>query len=284
MVPEDVAHYLESNGLGRPVRAEPVGGGCINDGRVLTTSSGARCFLKTNTAAPADMFEREAEGLAALAAVPGGPRVPQAFLAGPDFLLLEHLAPAPSAPNYWPVLGRQLARLHAHTADQFGFDHANYLGLTPQPNPRESDGYRFFAEHRLAYLGRLCRQRDMLDQRAESRLNRLITRLPDLIPPQPASLLHGDLWSGNIIPGPAGLACLIDPAAHYNWAEADLAMTTLFGSPPPSFFEAYEELRPLSPGYTQRFEIYKVYHLLNHLCLFGGGYGSAVEAVLQRYG
>jgi fructosamine-3-kinase len=284
MIPEPVAAYLEAQGLGRVTGAEAVAGGCISNGRVVSTSTGARLFLKTHANAPPAMFEREAEGLAALASATGGPRVPATYAAGADFILLEYLAPAPPRADYWPALGERLAALHRVTHDRFGFDHDNYIGLTPQPNTWEADGHYFFAEHRLLQLGRRCLERGLLERRDWRQLERLADQLPALIPAQPASRLHGDLWSGNIIPGPDGEACLIDPAAHYGWAEADLAMMTLFGQPPREFFAAYEAARPLAAGYRGRFEVYNVYHLLNHLGLFGGGYREAVEAVLRRYG
>ena len=284
MVPEPVRRYLEAHNLGQPAQSEPASGGCINQGRVLTTTSGARFFLKTNPQAPPDMFAREAEGLAALAAAPGGPRVPGALLEAAGFLLLEYLAPAPAEADYWPALGRRLARQHLVTQDRFGFDHHNYLGLTPQPNPWSPDGHQFFAEHRLGYLGRLCAGRGLLDRQALRHVEHLSARLPGLIPAQPASLLHGDPWSGNIIPGPEGQACVIDPAAHYGWAEADLAMLTLFGQPPAAFYRAYESVRPLAQGYRERFDLYNLYHLLNHLWLFGRAYGQAVDHILRRYG
>jgi fructosamine-3-kinase len=197
---------------------------------------------------------------------------------------LEYLSPTRPAPDYWPALGERLARLHLVTRERFGFDHDNYLGLTPQPNPAEADGFRFFAEHRLLYLGRRCRDQGRLGAGDMRRLERVAARLPELVPPQPASLLHGDLWSGNIIPGPEGQACLIDPAAHFGWAEADLAMMVLFGSVPRAFYSAYESVRPLAPGYQARFDVYNLYHLLNHLGLFGASYGEAVRAILRRYG
>jgi fructosamine-3-kinase len=284
MVPPAVARYLADHGHGLVAGAEAVGGGCIANGRVIATTTGARFFLKTYPGAPAGMFEREAEGLAALAAAPGGPRVPRAFLAGPDYLLLEYLPPDRPAPDYWHALGQRLARLHLVTRKHFGFDHDNYIGLTPQPNPAESDGFRFFTEHRLLYLGRRCREQGLLDAGAMRQLERGAARLPELVPAQPASLLHGDLWSGNIIPGPQGQACVIDPACHYGWAEADLAMMVLFGSVPREFYAAYESVRPLTPGYRARFDVYNLYHLLNHLQLFGGGYREAAGDLLRRYG
>jgi protein-ribulosamine 3-kinase len=283
MIPPPVAGFVAAQGWGAVTRAEPVGGGCINDGRALTTSLGPRLFLKSHRGAPPAMFALEAEGLRALGAVDGAPRVPAPLLWDEDFLLTEHIDSARSAPDYAAVFGERLARLHAHTAPEFGFDHDNYLGLTPQPNPHLEDGWAFFAEHRLGHQGRLARDAGRLGPASLRRLERLAGRLRELVPPQPASLVHGDLWSGNHLPGPDGQACLIDPAAHYGWAEADLAMTTLFGRLPEAFYAAYDAARPLRPGWRDRLELYNLYHLLNHLNLFGAGYLGSVEAVLARY-
>jgi len=210
-------------------------------------------------------------------------RGPAALLAGPDFLLLEYLPPAPPAPDYWERLGAALARLHSPAHPQFGFAHDNYIGSTPQPNGWMDDGFDFFAERRLMFQGRLARERGRLGPPDGRRLELLASRLRDLIPEQPASLLHGDLWSGNVIAGPGGQACLIDPAAHYGWAEADLAMTALFGRFPEEFYRAYETARPLAPGWRSRCGAYNLYHLLNHLNLFGASYLSAVQNVLARF-
>jgi fructosamine-3-kinase len=180
-------------------------------------------------------------------------------------------------------LGKGLARLHLATAEQFGFDHDNYIGLTPQSNGWTRDGHEFFGRQRLGYQGDLAVRRNLLSSGERARLERLIDRLPELTPSQPASLIHGDLWGGNLIAGPGGEPALIDPAAHYGWAEADLAMTALFGGFDPAVYAAYQDCRPLAPGWRERFEIYNLYHLLNHLNLFGGGYHAGVMAVLRRY-
>ncbi|MBI4772265.1 MAG: fructosamine kinase family protein [Chloroflexi bacterium] len=159
------------------------------------------------------------------------------------------------------------------------------MGSTPQPNQWEADGCPFFAEQRLMFQGRRAHEHGRLSRDSLRRLERLAARLAsrELVPEQPASLIHGDLWGGNVITGPDGHAALIDPAAHYGWAEAELAMTTLFGRFPDSFYRAYESVRPLAPSYRSRFEVYNLYHLLNHLNLFGRSYLSSVEAVLAKY-
>lgn len=282
MIPEQVRTWCREHGWGDIVSMQPIGGGCINHGVRIKTASGQTFFLKVNDHTPVDMFEREAEGLKELR-VEGGPRVPIPYCYGPNFLLLEDLAPAPRRNDFWPDLGRRLARLHLCVRSQFGFHHDNYIGSTPQPNPWMEDGYRFFAEHRLLFQTRLARERGLLGRGEVQRLEKLATRLPDLVPHQPASLIHGDLWSGNVITDAEGAPAIIDPAAHYGWAEAELAMTALFGAFPEAFYKAYEEVRPLIDGYRQRFPIYNLYHLLNHLNLFGAGYLSEVLAIVRQY-
>jgi protein-ribulosamine 3-kinase len=281
-IPRPVQTWLQENGFGEVTDISPVGGGCINNGSVLRSQSGNRFFLKTNSNPPAEMFIREAEGLEALS-VTGGPRVPKPFFVGEDFLLLEDLSPGPQAAGYWSAFGQQIAVLHNHTNTHFGFTHDNYIGSTPQQNPWVEDGVRFFAEQRLIFQARLANQRGLLGSSDLTGVERLAARLAEFIPTQPASLIHGDLWSGNALTDENGNPAIIDPAAHYGWAEADLAMTNLFGSFPGEFYRAYQEVRPLDDGYRERFGLYNLYHLLNHLNLFGGSYLGQVRSILQRY-
>ena len=283
MIPKPVQIWLEENGFGIVHSEKPVGGGCISNGKLITTNSGKSFFLKTNSNTPADMFAREAEGLEALR-VEDGPTVPQPLLFGPDFILLEDLAPAPRQKGYWTTFGRKLANLHNHTHTVFGFGHDNYIGSTPQTNAWTEDGYTFFTEYRLRYQTKLAQNRGLLSSNDANAVDNLVSRLSELVPSQPASLLHGDLWSGNAITDTRGGPAIIDPAAHYGWAEAELAMTALFGTFPKDFYQAYEEIRPLAPGYYTRFPIYNLYHLLNHLNIFGRGYLGQVQAILRRFG
>lgn len=282
VIPQQVQAWLEANGCGALLSSRSLGGGCINNAACLLTKNGGSFFLKTNARAPADMFAREAEGLRALR-VAGGPRLPEPYLFGDDFLLLEDLQPAPRRPGYWQDFGRELAALHAHTLMRYGFEHDNYIGSTPQPNPWTEDGFVFFAQSRLSFQAQLAGRRGGLSQREVAQVERLAQRLPELLPAQPASLVHGDLWGGNAITDAAGNPALIDPAAHYGWAEAELAMTTLFGAFPQVFYQSYVDARPLQPGYWERFPIYNLYHLLNHLNLFGAGYRAEVLAIVRRF-
>jgi protein-ribulosamine 3-kinase len=282
MIPQPVLDWLEEHGMGSVTASHSVGGGCINNGTLLDTESGVSFFLKTNTYNPADMFTREAEGLLALA-VKGGPRVPRPYVHGRDFLLLEDLKPAPRSADHWSVFGRQLAVLHQHTRPHFGFEHDNYIGSMPQSNLWMEDGYKFFGQQRLLFQAHMARRRGLLERNELAQVERLVARLTDLIPEQPASLIHGDLWTGNAISDSTGGPAIIDPATHYGWAEAELAMTTLFGAFPESFYCAYQEVRPLDTGLEKRYPLYNLYHLLNHLNLFGPGYLGQVTAILRRY-
>jgi fructosamine-3-kinase len=131
---------------------------------------------------------------------------------------------------------------------------------------------------------RLAQRNDALPAERLRRLEILLARLDEWLPPDPpASLLHGDLWGGNWLVTSAGQPALIDPAVYYGHREADLAFTELFGGFPPAFYAAYREAWPLDPGYADRKELYNLYHLLNHLNLFGEGYGSSVDIILRRY-
>jgi protein-ribulosamine 3-kinase len=282
MIPDEVAEWLDRNDFGEVKSAQRVSGGCINNGARLKTDSGRSFFLKTNQRTPQDMFAREAEGLQALR-VEKGPRVPEPYLYGSTFLLLEDLQPAAPSQDYWSRFGRKLAELHNHQHSKFGFEHDNYIGSNPQPNSWTENGYEFFAEQRLGFQAEMARSRGLLGRQEVRQVEALSRRLPDLIPEQPASLIHGDLWSGNATSDSQGAPALIDPAAHYGWVEAELAMTALFGTFPNGFYQAYQEVRPLEAGFQERFPIYNLYHLLNHLNLFGGSYLSQVTSILRRY-
>lgn len=282
MIPEKVRDWLFDNQYGSIQSSKSVSGGCINNGLILKTGSGITFFLKTNQNAPPDMFAREAEGLHALA-VPDGPTVPKPYLHSANFILMQDLQPAGRRGDYWADFGRRLATLHNQTCAEFGFEHDNYIGSTPQPNSCTEDGYAFFAENRLKFQMRLATKNGLISRADAGRIDVLTNRLPELIPEQPASLIHGDLWSGNAMADEHGGPAIMDPAAHYGWAEADLAMTNLFGSFSDDFYQAYQEVRPLHPGVRERFPLYNLYHLLNHLNLFGRGYLSQVLGVVRRY-
>jgi protein-ribulosamine 3-kinase len=229
-------------------------------------------FLKQGPPERADAFAAEAQGLEALRPHIRVPRVfDHGVKNGCAFIELEHLAL--EAGGDYAALGRMLAALHRQTGPRFGWERDNYIGLSPQKNAWCDDWAQFWRERRL---------RPQL-HRAGLRvhLEKIDGLLHDHHPA--ASLLHGDLWSGN-----AGFTkqgpVVFDPAVHYGDREADLAMTELFGGFPPEFYQGYTDAWPLEAGYEKRKHLYNLYHLLNHLNLFGGGYLAQVKATLRLLG
>jgi fructosamine-3-kinase len=249
-------------------RREAVSGGCIH--RCYRTAQG---FLKVNHAHLADAFAAEADGLAALRAA--GCTAPEPLETGVDdgeaYLLMQWLD-LRSRGNF-AALGHMLARMHRSTGRRFGWSRDNYIGSTAQRNGQNESWKAFWREQRLAPQLELARRNghrldigaacDLLDGHA----------------PQP-SLVHGDLWSGNAGFLRDSSPVLFDPAVYYGDREVDLAMTELFGGFPREFYSAYEDEWPLEAGYQRRKHLYNLYHLLNHLNLFGGGYLAQVRSTL----
>jgi fructosamine-3-kinase len=254
----------------------------------LRLDDGRAVVAKRRHAAPAGFFAMEAHGLALLRAT-GGLRVPEVLAVADGGIVLEDLGHASPAPGAWARAGSALARQHAQVADRFGLDRDGWCGDSPQANthvdsgPME-DGHAFFAQCRLRPQARRARDTGLLDARDAAAIDALCVRLPELLPPRPPVLLHGDLWTGNLHCAGDGEFALIDAAAvHHGWAEAELAMLTLFGEPPGVFFAAYEEAAGIDRDWRRRAPLYNLYHLLNHLNLFGGGYLAQVRGVLREY-
>jgi fructosamine-3-kinase len=270
-----------------PDSARSVGGGCINAAYVLAgqqDGSKRHYFIKTNSASRLDMFEAEAEGLHELLES-HSLRVPKPLcsgVAGKDaFLLLEYVALKGSGSD--AQFGAGLAAMHRTQSEQFGWQRDNTIGATPQPNARAADWISFWAEQRLGTQLELAAQNGAgrsLRQQGEN----LQAALPAFFSNyQPAaSLLHGDLWSGNYAFDEQGQAVIFDPAVYYGDRETDLAMTELFGGFSPAFYAAYNNAWPLDSGYATRKTLYNLYHILNHFNLFGGGYLSQAQGMIQR--
>ncbi len=262
-----------------------VGGGSISR-TVIASSEQGRWFVKLNRVEQFDMFEAEADGLNALSASPLL-RVPQVVALGVSdrhaFLVLEHIMLQHLRERTAAIAaGRALAGLHRIKGAQFGWHRDNFIGSTAQPNVVEQSWPRFFARQRL------------LPQLALAKLNghkgKLITdgeRLAEKLPAlfrgyQPdISLLHGDLWHGNAAVDETGRLALFDPAVYFGDRETDLAMSELFGGFPGSFYAAYREAWPLDDGFEQRKTLYQLYHVLNHLNLFGSGYLHQAERMIS---
>lgn len=248
----------------------------------LALDDGRRVVVKRRRAAPPGFFAMEAHGLELLRAT-RTLRVPATHAVGDRALVIEDLGDGRPDRAAWERAGQDLARLHRCSADAFGLDRDGWCGNSPQANTPMRDGWRFFAECRLLPQGRRAGAGGRLSTRDLHALERLCSDLPARIPAQPPALVHGDLWSANLHACADGELALIDAGAvHYGWAEADLAMLTLFGEPPACFFAAYEAEAGIGSGWRARAALYNLYHLLNHLNLFGAGYLGGVRAVLQR--
>lgn len=248
----------------------------------LVLPDGRRAVVKRRRAAPPGFFAMEAHGLALLGAA-NALRVPAVYAVSEDAIVIEDLGEGRSGQADWERAGRGLAELHGHTAAQYGLDRDGWCGRSPQPNTWMRDGWQFFAECRLLFQG--CRAFDAgrLAERDVEALERLCADMTTRIPAQAPALVHGDLWTGNLHSCAGGELALIDAGAvHYGWPESDLAMLTLFGEPPAAFFAAYQEAASIDGSWRERAAVYNLYHLLNHLNLFGAAYLGAVRAVLRR--
>jgi len=262
----------------------PVGGGCINHA-YRVEGGDHRYFVKLNDAATMEMFAAEAEALQALQAA-GAVRVPAPICWGTAgstaYLVLEYLELGRDGASSAERLGMQLAQLHRHTRQHYGWHRDNTIGSTPQINTADHDWLHFWRERRLGYQLGLAASRGYggaLQRKGEQLLSALGQVLADHSPPP--SLLHGDLWSGNYATLSDGQPVIFDPASYYGDRETDLAMTELFGGFSPRFYSAYREHYPLDEGYRLRKALYNLYHVLNHANLFGGGYASQAEHMMD---
>lgn len=271
-----IVRQIESAGViaGRDQQPVPVSGGDISAAWRLTTDGGD-LFIKTGPRSSADMFAAEAEGLAEISAT-NCIKVPQVIASGQSetaaFLALEWLDLERSNAAVERRFGEQLAQLHRVSKERYGWHRDNTIGLTAQHNTWSDDWIDFFREQRLAFQLQLAAERGFTGELQE-RGARLLKRLPiyfEAVAP-PASLLHGDLWGGNRGCS-GGNPVMFDPAVYYGDRETDLAMTHLFGGFGRSFYDAYESSWPLQDGHKERQHLYQLYHVLNHLNLFGSGY------------
>ena len=243
---------------------------------------GTRVLVKQRHEVPADFFAAEARGLAALREA-GALRVPRVFEVDKQRIVLEDLGVGRPAPDYWQCAGAGLAKQHAVVGERFGFERRGYCGDSPQDNTEDDDGWRFFAERRLLPQMRRARDDGRIEARDAKAIEHVCSNLHERIPDMPPVLLHGDLWSGNLHVCANGEPALIDAgAAHHGWAEAELAMLMLFGVPPSVFFAAYAEHATLRSDWRQRAPLYNLYHLLNHVNLFGTAYLRPLHDALAK--
>ena len=277
-----------SSAIGKGFSAErrtSVAGGDINAAYRIE-GSGERFFVKLQRTEMLPLFAAEAAGLAEIAAS-ATVRVPRVIAfgaaAGQAYLVLEYIALQGLSAQASHQLGQVLAHMHRHVGTGFGWTRDNSIGTTPQINTPSDNWLDFWKDRRLGYQLALA-QRNGYGRTLSKPGDQLLADCGALFSAyRPvASLLHGDLWSGNAAADEAGAPVIFDPAVYYGDREADLAMTELFGGFSPHFYAAYREAWPLDPGYAVRKDFYNLYHVLNHLNLFGAGYLGQAERMIAR--
>lgn len=269
--------------LGREITYQgesPIGGGCIHQAVRLETNEGS-FFVKQNETRFLSQFSAEAENLRKISATKAI-LVPEPLyecsIDGRAYLVLRYIHFGPTPANGGRRMGEKLADLHSHGADQFGWASDNFIGATPQANKWTASWAEFFGRYRLAAM------QEKLEAvgKTFAGLSELIEKVDTFFTdhdPQP-SLLHGDLWGGNAGFREDGEPVLFDPACYYGHDEADMAFTEMFGGFSKEFYDAYYLKRPRREGYPRRKELYNLYHLLNHVLLFGGSYEQQARQVI----
>jgi fructosamine-3-kinase len=267
-------------------------GGCIHQAEIWSPAIGPSFFIKWGDYSRADMFQQEAIGLTALAST-HTVRVPKILLAFAredidlSALILEAIEVGSPSPSNWHEFGQQLARLHQSThSTQFGFSADNYLGSAKQLNEWSTDWSEFYGTRRLGYQVRWLQSQYPSARNIAMRCERLIADLHKLLQEglEPPALIHGDLWSGNVLFDQEGRGVLIDPAAYYGQREAEWGMIDLFGGFPKEFRVGYLNIWPMKSGSQARIPIYRLYHCINHWNLFGESYLSACDQELRQLG
>jgi len=262
------------------------GGGCINNAGMMN-AEGKEIFVKWNQRdSYPNMFKQEAKGLQLLQST-NSVKVPKILLVGETekhgFLLMEGITSAAPKPEYFSLLGRQLAQMHRTTNDFFGLDHDNYIGSLPQKNAVSSNWAAFFVQRRLLPQVELASKNNMLDRKLIAGFEGLFKHIKEIFPEEKPAILHGDLWNGNVISDATGEPCLIDPAIYFGFREMDIAMAKLFGGFNTEFFMAYHEAYPMKPGWQERLDYCNLYPLMVHVNLFGKSYLPSVRTILLKF-
>ncbi|MGK2922976.1 MAG: fructosamine kinase family protein [Methyloceanibacter sp.] len=275
------------------VESQPMSVGFGLTGLIVRLEDGRRLAVKArtqpqNTGAHAGpSLELEGFMLSELKRLSDLP-VPQVHVAAPDLLVMDFIDNdgGPITPAVERDAARLLSALHATPRSSFGYGRDTLIGPLPQPNPESARWIPFFRDHRLMHMAQAAHDEARLPAHLFGRVERLAARLDDYLsePPFP-SLLHGDLWTGNVLVRGDAIAGFVDPAIYFGHPEIELAFTTMFGTFGPAFFAAYEELSPIAPGFHDlRRDLYNLYPALVHVRLFGASYLGGIEGTLKRLG
>ena len=279
-----VQQKIETVTGGKVILSAGLSGGCVGDVFRLELSDGTKLVAKTGD----EDAGLEIEGwmlryLKDNSALP----VPGVIHADPGLLLMTFIEAAGRLnAKTQEDAGRLVASLHNIKGQSFGLERDTVVGGLPQPNPETKKWLPFFRDQRLLFMGRCALDAGRMPGSLMGRLEKFSGNLDRfLLEPTYPSLIHGDMWTGNVLAGKNKIAGFVDPALYYAHAEIELAFTTLFGTFGEAFFKSYREMRPIEPGFfEERRDLYNLYPLLVHVRLFGGSYVNSVDGVLRKVG
>lgn len=262
-----------------------VGGGSIADSQKIRTSSGKEYFVKSYSQSKSNILKNEVNGLIEIQKSKSI-KTPQIIYYDDDILILEFIKPGRKNKKFSELFGIQLTEMHRLKSDKFGFYENNYIGSNHQINlPLYSNWTDFYWENRLLYQFKLAEKHGYINSDFRKLFNQFESVYRNIIEgtEEEPSLIHGDLWGGNYLVDESGNPVLIDPAVYYGHREAELGMTILFGGFDSDFYTSYNEAYPLFDGWKERLDIYKLYHVMNHLNLFGTGYLNQTLSIIKSY-
>ena len=267
-------------------KIKPVGGGSISRAYAIYTSDGT-FFLKANQGSQAlDMFDAEKDGLKTLK-THSQFAIPQvsgsAEVNGVAYLLMELIDLAPRQTSYWQELGQNLAELHKVNNKVFGYHRSNYIGSLPQSNKSYDNWGDFFINERMSPMIRLARDQQLVDHEFVRKFHSAMPKIIAEMPVESPALIHGDLWSGNLMVDNAGRPTIIDPAVYFGHREMDIAFSQMFGGFSDEFYRAYNEAYPMEPGFSDRAGLYNLYPYLVHLNLFGHSYFGHIDYTVRKF-
>ena len=279
----EIKEILFENLHQKIISVEPLSGGdinfvykCILDNQTVVIKINDKDLYP-------EMFEKEKLGLELLAESPF--LIPKVISVGQknkkSYMILEYISK--EKPLNWELFGRNLAFLHKINKDTFGLNHDNYIGSIQQINKSKDNWIDFYLENRILYLIEKATNKGIMDYQSSKKIESLCKKIESIIPKKKSSLLHGDLWSGNLISDPEGNPALIDPAVYFGHSDVDWAMLHLFGNPPGHAIDSYSEIIPIDYNWKDSLEIHQLYPLLVHLILFGKGYYESVMKIINKY-
>ena len=263
----------------------PLSGGDINEVYKINCTLGKFVIKHNSCQRFPKMFHKEANGLHMLRK--GGLKTPAVIdhfeYEDDQFLILEFIKEEKAENNFWIEFANSLAKIHRKSNALFGLDHNNYIGSLDQQNDPMSSWEEFFISRRLKPLVKIAFDNGLMARKHLADFNHFYRVFSELLPVETPSLLHGDLWSGNLLCGLGQQAVFIDPAVYYGHREVDIAMTKMFGGFDQVYLDHYQDCFPLEKGWEERVSIHNLYPRLVHLVLFGRSYLSGIENVIQRY-